>query len=472
MPLVKKTERIIRRHELLAGREHVLVAVSGGADSVALLHVLCALKKRYRLIVSVLHVQHGLRGAAAEEDARFVRTLAKRLRVDFRQKRSNVKALAKRRKISLEMAAREARYAFFRECARALDGPGGVVLATAHTSDDQAETLLLRLTRGAGGTGLAAIARRRKIKGVQTIRPFLDVGREEIIAYLRQQKLEWREDASNQEDRFLRNRVRHEVLPLLSARLNPNARGALNRAADILREEDAWMDSLAAELVGQCLAADGSLRVDVLCEYPLAARRRVLRQWLHRAGVASGPIAYRQLDEIETRLLGRRGSGSVQISKAHDVVRRYASLLVVERSGDAEGGAPFRGRIALSGETLLDPPGLRIVAGEGNRVIRTRPAGVGVLPARASICRCTVGLRAVHARSWKAGDRIKPLGLRGTVKLQDLFVNHKVPRAERDDIPIFECKGEIIWIPGYRVASGWEVTARSEGVLEISVERT
>ena len=476
MSLISKTKKTIQRYSLLSGGEGLLVAVSGGADSVALLHVVHALRKQMGVTLTAVHMMHGLRGASAEQDAAFVKTLAKRLRVDFLEGHSNVRALAKRRGISLEMAAREARYALFRKTARALEKKTGkgVVLATAHTADDQAETLILKLARGAGSTGLAAISRKRSISGITTIRPFLEIGREEITRYLLQHKIDWREDESNRDPAFLRNRVRHEVLPILAERLNPNIRGALTRAADILREEDAWMDCLAESMYQECrVPGEGDpLCVSSLRTCPLAARRRVLRLWLQHADVCEDSGDFRTIAEIERVLLGRRGSARVQVGNAHDAVRRYNFLSIVERKAGPGPGLPFRVRITLSGETLLDSPGLRIVASEGAGVLKPKPAGVGTLPAKATLNRDAIGRRAIHVRSWRSGDRMRPLGLRGSVKLQDVFVNAKIPRRERGEVPLFVCGDEIVWVPGYRVARGWEVQAGTRRILKLSVDRT
>jgi tRNA(Ile)-lysidine synthase len=418
-------------------------------------------------------MNHGLRGQAAKGDALFVKQLSSRMRVNYVERHARVRSMAMRKGISLEMAARESRYRFFQKTATTLaTGRRPVVLATAHTANDQAETLLLRLTRGAGSTGLGAIARKRLIGGLLTIRPFLDMGREEITDFLRREGIHWREDESNRDDAFLRNRVRHEVLPLLRDRLNPNVRGALTRAAEILREEDAWMAGLSEKMYQECRETGEKLQVLLLKAYPPAARRRVLRHWLQRAGIADASGDFRLVEEIEQMILGRRGSSRVQLGQGHDVVRTGGSLAIVERNTDLAPAMPFRSRIALSGETLLDPPGIRVMASAGSEVLRPKPPGAGVLPAKATLNRDAIGRKAVHVRSWIPGDRMRPLGLRGSVKLQDVFVNAKIPRGERGAVPLFVCGNDIIWVPGYRVAQGWEVRATTDRILELSIERT
>ena len=217
----------------------------------ALLLILHALAPVFRIKLTVAHLNHGIRGKSAAADAAFVRKLARTLGLPCVCGRANVPRLARKSRLSVEMAARQARYAFLSEVARTVEAD---VLATAHTADDQAETILLKLARGAGPRGLAGIPREGRVNGLRVIRPLLDIPRKDIVRYLRSRRQSWREDESNDSLAHLRNRIRHKVLPLLESELNPEIRPALIRTAEILREEDRCLDGMARA----CLAGSRS----------------------------------------------------------------------------------------------------------------------------------------------------------------------------------------------------------------------
>ena len=258
----------------------IILAVSGGADSMAMLHALAGIADPgYKLRVA--HVHHGLRGRAADADANLVKKTAKQLGVPFHLCRANVKAVAKRKQISTEMAAREVRHEFFHKLAKKYHA----TVATAHTRDDQAETVLLRLIRGSGTDGLGGIEYKTKIRGLKIIRPMLDVSHADAMEFLRERKLKWREDASNADDAMKRNRVRHELIPLLETRFNPRIREILARTASVLRADSGCLAAIAEAELATRLESNGSLKT----ENPphTAIWRRVIFRWLlHHARVA------------------------------------------------------------------------------------------------------------------------------------------------------------------------------------------
>lgn len=443
----------------------MLIAVSGGADSVALVYALHFLKKRYGISITLAHLNHGIRGRAADQDAVFVRELAWRLNLRCEQGRADIPRMAKERGVSLEMAARQSRYEFLTRTARAV---GANCVATAHTADDQVETVLLKLTRGAGPQGVTGIPYCAERHGVRVVRPCRDVTHTEAVRFLRRHGLAWREDKSNLDMTFLRNRVRRQVLPLLESKLNPQVRRAILRTAELLREENEWLDSIARGLWSECAggAKRNELNVEKLNGLPLAARRRILRLWLVAGGVDADPLGFEAIENIERLLAAPRGTRAVPVSGGVRVVCRYGKL-VLEKGPVVAGGA-FRERVAVPGETVLPDHGLRIVTKRATGIIRKRGVRTGHLPAAASI---GGKVSALYVRSWKPGDRIKPFGMKGTRKLQDLFVDQKVPRDRRDRIPVFECRGEIVWIPGYRIARGWEVRNPRSPSLHIYVRQ-
>jgi tRNA(Ile)-lysidine synthase len=441
----------------------LLVAVSGGADSVALLDALRRIAPRLRLRLAVAHLNHGIRGRAADADAAFVRALAKAHKLPCVVGRADVPRLARRRGVSLEMAAREARYRFLAAAARRT---GADAIATAHTADDQAETILLNLLRGTGAQGLAGIPYVGTAHGRRIVRPLLEATRADVVAYLRRRRLAWREDATNRDPAFLRNRVRHELLPLLEARFNPRVRAALLRAGHIAEAEDAWLEDLAGRALAGCLAR-GVLSADRLRALPLGARRRVLRLWLARAGVPASAVDFDAVERLDRAVRRDRGSERVALRGGWTAQRAYGELRL--RRAAPSPAPAFRRQLRIPGRTVLRGPGVEVTAQLAPGLVRERPPRPGAGPARASLSTAAWARRPLTARSWKPGDRMRPFGMKGSKKVQDILVDAKVPRAERAAVPIVECGGEIVWIPGYRIAQGWEVRDPAGEALQLAV---
>ncbi|HBA85267.1 MAG TPA: tRNA lysidine(34) synthetase TilS [Verrucomicrobia bacterium] len=466
--MIRKIQQTIRARALLKEGQHVLLAVSGGADSVALAYALHYVQKAYGLHLTLAHLHHSIRGSAADEDAEFVQELAAKLGCACRVEQVDVPVMAVQRGLSLEMAAREARYDFFSRMALEV---GAHVLATGHTADDQAETVLLKLARGAGPQGLGGIAYVGAWKGLRVIRPLRDITHAQACAFLRRHGLGWREDASNLSLHFLRNRVRHEVLPLLETRLNPNIRAVLTRTAEVMSEENAWLDDLARERLLACVrpADPTTLSAGRLGLEPLAARRRIAKLWLSDQGAPPDSIDFAALDRILQLAESSQGSRSVPLPGGWLVSRHYDALTVKVGSDDEEQG--FCQVLAIPGETILPEQGLRITTRWDKGIIRQKTS-VGQLPSEVSLDAGVVKRASgLVIRSWRAGDAIRPLGMTGSRKLQDLFVDAKLPKALRKTTPILACRKEVVWLAGYRVARGWEVKKPQGISLRVFIER-
>jgi tRNA(Ile)-lysidine synthase len=465
--MIKRMENSVKKYQLFRHGDHVLVAVSGGADSVALLLGLYEKASSLGISLAVAHLNHCIRGKASDTDAKFVKKLATRLGIPYIGARVNVPRLAEKNGLSMEMAAREARYSFLVQTAR--DVRAGII-ATAHTADDQAETVLLKLARGAGPRGMAGIPRSIFFSGVRIVRPLLDVKRSEIEEFLKEQKQSWREDRTNRDPAYLRNLVRHKVLPFLEKTLNPDIRTALIRTADILRREEEWLDELSDRILKRCVnSGEGNvLLLGGFKEECVAARRRVLRQWLSLSGVPPELIDYDVVTRIEDLIDTEKGTGEAEITGRHVVKKRY-DRLVVEQGGSGL-SENFCYEVKIPGETIIDSHGLRIVTVVKSGIVKDKLIKVGQIPASASINFPAIGTQKLVVRSWLNGDRMKPFGMAGSKKLQDIFIDGKVSPEERNRIPVFECGGEIVWIPGYHVARGWEVKDPAEACLHLSIE--
>ena len=400
--------------------KRVLVAASGGADSTALALVL----KELGCEIALAHVHHGIRGKAADADARFVAALAKQLGAPFFLGRFDVPAEAKNSGESLEMAARRVRRDFLAAVAKREKIR---YLATGHTADDQAETVLMRIARGTSITGLAGIAYSGKVGGVAVVRPLRDATRKQIIEFLKRRRQAWREDESNAEDFALRNRVRHEILPLLERRLNPAVRQALLRLGEIAAAEDEVMAALAKT------AKPGA-------KTPLAIRRRLALAELRASGVAPGKQVFHSVEKSFPQC-GKKGPVFPQCGKKFSIVWKNGSNLFhcVEKS-----------RVASA---------FKIRAGRGF----SRRVDEVCLSAAA------VGGRDLVLRSWRAGDRMKPLGMGGSKKLSDIFTDLKVPRAERNARVVVECGGAVAALAGWRVSRDFAVEGPRAASIRIRI---
>lgn len=445
--LADVVRRTIERYGMLAPGDGVVVAVSGGPDSLALLHLLHGLREAFDLSLHVAHLNHLLRGEAAAADAAFVRETAERLGLPWTIEAVAVGDLARAEGLSLEEAGRTARYRFFRRvCAAA----GARRVALGHTRDDQAETVLMRLLRGAGPAGLAGIP---PVRDGWVIRPLIAVPRAAVEAYCREQGLEPRRDATNESTAFLRNRIRLDLLPRLEALFHPGLSASLAQTAEILRAEDEWLDAQAEGALPGLCRTEGDrlvLSVDGLGRLPLALRRRVARRAAQRAGVAAGALAFDHVERLLALAAGRPGSG-VSLPGGREA-RREQDGIVLGAAGT--GAVAFRYDWPVPGSLDVPEAGLRLTAdllegpppAAGPEGVRGDGREVAVLDADRVPMVLTV-------RSRMPGDRLRPAGLGGEKKLQDLFVDAKVPRRRRDRVPVVAAGDRIAWVVGQRVDS-------------------
>lgn len=460
----------LKRSLCLAPDQRILVAVSGGADSVALLHLLRDLAPAMHWHLGVAHMNHGLRGVQSDQDEAFVRGLADSLEVPFHGRRKNVALSARRARVSIEMKAREMRYAFFATVAR--KGRYDCV-ALAHTMDDQAETFLLRVMRGAGMAGLGAMEPATERDGLRMVRPLLDVRKDSLIRYLRDRNAAWREDVSNDDVVYLRNRVRHELLPMMRDRFNPRLVETLAQTARLIREDHEVLHALAQTDWADCRVPgkSGALDVARLRALPPARRRRVVLQWLIAAGVDETHVHYETVERVCALCRSSKGTAEASVQEPLRVVREYDQLSLSRATRRPRREPPVRHKLTVPGVTRIPGAGLKVTTRWTNGF--KRPAGekCGRLPAEVYLSGAAVGKAGVYLRYWSEGDRFAPAGMKGGKKVQDIFVDEKVPREQRGRVPLLECRKHIVWIAGYRVARAWSVPSESARSLFVRVER-
>jgi tRNA(Ile)-lysidine synthase len=465
MRLIERVRRYAAQHSLWSPGVRVTAAVSGGSDSVALFFLLRQLDSSGDLVLTGLaHLHHQIRGAAADADAAFCRHLAVRNGVPLVAAHADVPALAAKGRVSLEVAGRRARQQFFAE---ALSRTNAARIAVAHTRDDQAETVLLRLVRGAGATGLSGIAPAR----AHLIRPLLEVSRSDLRRFLAGIGEPWREDESNRDCAIPRNLIRHDVFPHLRT-LNPQADAAIARTADILRTDDAFLDTLANEAALHLVRIEAAPRrviIDAagLRHLPLAIARRVARAALE----TTDPSRSYGLAEAEAVCAAAAG-GAAATPAGVQVERSAAEVVLRCRSSDP---VPRTVPAAEPFELQLDVPG----------VVRA-PGGSWTMTAEGPMPRQAAGIRqagqvvvdagrlrtSLTVRPRRNGDRLKPLGASGHRKVQDVFVDRKVPRNERDDVPIVtDDEGRIVWVAGHVLADSFRVTPLTTTVVVLTLRR-
>ena len=446
-----------RRQHLFTSGDRVLVAVSGGPDSVALLHLLVRLRPKPGLELGVVHFDHGLRGENSQGDVDFVAELARRLGLPCHLGRGEVKEAAWRDKVSVQMAARNLRRQFFQATRSA---HAYTKLALGHTADDQVELFWLCVLRGAGLDGLKGM---EPAAADGLVRPLLAVGKTVLLTWLAQKNLAYRTDASNQSRAYLRNRVRLDLLPHLSQKYNPNLFQTIWRTQALLREDElllrretvAVWGRLARKLAEDCFALD----LEQFLSLEEAWQRRVLRFGVGKIS-ASLILTSAQVESLLALATSARSGGLISLADNVQVARAGAVLHILR-------ALPESSREA----TRLDCPG-EVESPEGWRWRLSRracrpgdpwpAAGTAWLnPDRVSL--------PLEARAWRPGDRFWPQGARGSKKLQDFLVDAKIPRWLRLHLPLVARGEEILWVAGLRLAEPVKIPPACREILEVSL---
>ena len=437
----------IAQHDLLRAGASAVVGVSGGADSVALLHMLTALAPSMGFTVCAAHFNHGIRGAAADADEAFVRRLCARLGVPLFCGQADVPSLAESRGQTLEQAAREARYAFLEEARVHF---GADVIAVAHHMDDQAETLLLHLARGAGLAGLVGMKARRG----RVIRPLLPLRRSEIEAYLSQEGLSFCTDETNLLRDSTRNRIRLDVLPYLAEHVNPAIVPALCAASELLAQDEAYLCEAAGQRLLSVQRGENAYDRAALAALPPALLGRAVRMALAAAG-AEKDIERTHVEQVIALLQGR--TGARLYLPGVDVWVDYA-LLCVGRLPE-EAPEPFEVPLVRAGETCTEKGVFLAEKVPPERFVRD--------PFIACFDLDKLPAEGLSVRSRRPGDRFFPLNAPGRRKLKEFFIDRKVPRAERE-VPLIACGQEILFVPGFSVADTVKVDAKTARILRVT----
>jgi tRNA(Ile)-lysidine synthase len=462
--LLQRVEKSIQNRRLLKRGQAVLVGVSGGLDSMTLLAALRELSSRHRWRLTVAHFNHQLRGRSSNADEELVWQTAAAMRLPFAAGRANVKEFAQKSKLSIEMAARKLRHDFF---ARVAKERKIRAVALAHHADDQVELFFLRVLRGAGGEGLAGMKWRSPSpvdSKIMLVRPLLDATKAELRGFARESKILFREDATNTSLDLPRNRVRNELLPLLLRHYQPALTRTVLRLMEIVGAEA----DLAGEAARQWLRSSGresapskrhsgksgtsaaAVRGTGFDYLPVAVQRRVLQLQLSEVGV---PADFELIESLRQSADVPANLGP-QLSVLRDATG--AVSLRLARPSDFNANETVVKLAGRAGEVTFD--GIRVRWWFDAVKKFKRPAA---RPAGESFDADKVGGK-ITLRHWRPGDRFQPIGLKSSVKLQDLFTNRKIPRDRRRELMVAAAEnGEIFWVEGLRISENFKLTPQT-----------
>jgi len=465
---IEGVKRFIAANNMIEDGETVVAAVSGGPDSLALLYALYHIREALNFTLHVAHLDHKFRGVESAKDALFVKEHAHKLGLAFTLEATDVPQLVRESKLSAETAARKARYEFYERVAAEV---GASKIALGHNADDQAETVLMRLLRGSGARGLSGIPRIREGK---YIRPLLSTPRSEIEGFLSGLNLSPRQDASNEQPIYLRNKIRLELLPLLESEYNPSIKKALNRTAELLRSEDDYLDRMAHKSLNDCMInrQDGLIDIDIpkLKKQDVALQRRLLRHGIASVIGNLRDIGFEHIESILPLISSRQPSRSLSLPHNLDITKSYDKLTICKSPLGgiyANESVCFKYELNVPGRTRL-PELKATVACDINFDSEINPRN----RFQAMFDFDKIAQPPLQIRNRQNGDRFQPLGMRGTKKLKDFFIDEKIPRTSRDRIPILVSGDEILWVVGYRTNDKIKITPSTKRKLTVTFIHT
>ncbi|HSQ50556.1 MAG TPA: tRNA lysidine(34) synthetase TilS [Nitrospiraceae bacterium] len=461
--------RTARQQQLFVSGQHLLVAVSGGPDSVALLSLLHRLAGPWRLSLTAVHCNYGLRGAESDEDESFVKAFCLERQLPFVIHRPRL--VKRQQRSSLQATARDARYDFMKQLAHEV---GADRIAVGHTANDQVETVLMWLLRGAGLTGLAGMPYAREDK---IIRPLLAATHEEVVAYLDHEGLTYRRDSSNDKPLYHRNRIRKELLPAIT-RLAPAAVRVLQRQADVFREDERYLEHVTGTFADTLVRQDsnGVQRVDrrAFIELPVAIQRRLVRTILRTYDEEGRSSSLHLVESIRRVLLKGRSGSRLSLKQAVMTLDQGEARF----SPGAGGGYSHQIDVAQEkGETLTVPVPSTVYWARTNQQIdvqlmmRRAAEELGRSPsAKLAVFDADRLSEPLVVRAWQAGDRFFPYGMRGkSKKLQDFFTDRKIARQVRGTVPLLVAPEGILWVVGMRQDERFVVRGGTTRCVVVSV---
>ena len=463
--LLKKVLETITSHKLVKNGDAVLAAVSGGPDSVCLLHVLFSLSGELGISLFAIHINHMLRGSESDADEQYAKVLCGKLGIPIRSVSVDISELSRSRGISLEEAGREARYAEFEKYA---DETGAAVIAVAHNRNDQAETVLMHILRGSGLTGLSGMGLRRG----RVIRPLLETNRSEIDEYCREQKLEPRIDSTNLKEDFTRNRVRLKLIPFINSNFEVDLTGSLCRISKLAGQDSSYLEKCAEEEYAASLVKAGSdfiqLKLEALKRLHPAIMSRVLRLSLQKLTGSLKGIESIHMD-ILSDLVYQGGTGPVvQLPRNIRAGISYG-ILKIYLEKEEKPASVFNRKIQVPGQTLVKEITSVIKAEILEKSAEIDKYGKLGYNSMTQFFDYDLLKEGINIRNRAAGDIFKPYKSNGTKKLKEFFIDSKIPRDLRDEIPVIAIGNEVVWVAGFKISDKFKLTENTKSVLKLEI---
>ncbi len=485
----KRVLEVIKKNNLIEFGESVLIGLSGGPDSVCLLHILHSLSKELGIKIFASHINHMLRGTESDMDEEFVKKLCKELGIKLFSVSLNIREMAEKENISIEEAAREGRYRQFALLANKI---GNCKIAVAHNKNDQAETIMMNIIRGTGLDGLKGMDYIRE----NIIRPLLDIGRDEIEEYCRENELNPRIDSTNLESIYTRNKIRLELIPFISKEFESNIVESISRMAGLIKDDYLYLESVSLELYNYSLLKEYDygveLDIEKINEYHSAIRKRVIRKAIEKVKGSLTEIESIHIDKIiELCLEGRTGTEihlpkGVRAGKSYNILKIYICRDIVCR-GISE---KSKGKISYTCERGEKNKFFKKVLVPGVTTVEALNTSLEavVLDKKSFNVEIFKVLRynslvqffdydklldkEINIRSRQEGDILNPYKCKGTQKLKKFFIDNKIPREIRDTVPLIAKGREIVWVIGYKISDKFKITENTKSILRLEYKKS
>jgi tRNA(Ile)-lysidine synthase len=474
--MIHKVEKTIRKYQMLQTHDRVIVAVSGGPDSVALLHIIIALAEKFRTAICMAYLNHGLRGEESVREESFVKQLGERLSVPVVCKSVDIIAVQKDRGrgMSIEEVGRQERYQFLYETASKFDAQK---IALGHHLNDQCETVMINLIRGSGVEGLKGIL---PIRNGKIIRPLIDCTKDEILTYLENVGLPFVHDLSNAEDIYLRNRIRNHLIPEIKSIYNPSFENSLHHMADLMRIDNDFISTKTNKAMAEMRLDQSSheytIKIPDLLSYHEAIQNRVIKNVFLSFSTTKTGIAYVHITAFRNLILGDNLKASlnlpfgIKVQREGDIVSILYKPRYIENDNiDSQESNKFffqYDHVPVPGKININELGIMINFSIFEGTVADAP---NVKKSKSAYMDYDKIFFPLMVRSIKPGDRIIPLGMKGTQKLKSIFINEKVPANMRYKIPILADAMSIIWVAGIRLSEHVKITDKTRNIIKAEI---
>ena len=451
--MINKVKTTIKKNKLIFPNEHIVVGVSGGADSMCLLHILQSLREEYKLQLTVAHINHGMR-IEAKEDAAFVKGMCEKWDIPYKEHQCNIVQIAKDQRCSEEEAGRNERYWFFEEIRKTC---GADKIAVAHTMNDQAETMLMRLIRGSGMTGLGAMMAKRDV----VIRPLLLISREEVEAYCHQYDIAFKQDKTNEMDLYTRNRLRRHVLPMLKKDFNPRIIEAVAQTAFQLQEAEEYLVIQTQTAYQSVVTTDNKgymIQIEPFLLYHLVIQRRIIRLVIDYYLGSLKNINYANVNDI-LELFYKQSGKMVDIGNQTIAIREHEHVRIMKQ----EKKSSFSVNLEIGTNAIVQCSKKVEISIYNDSKIKQRHENT--YTKNIDYDKMSGNLQI---RNRKQGDRILLKG--GSKKLKDFFIDEKIPKSCRDDVILLADDKYVIWVVGYRLSEAYYITDKTKRILQIQID--